>query len=96
MYNIQNEWFNSCVNVNSLKYVKKFNNPFKYKCGTLSYMCVSIYINKCNMEHLNNGFNKFNVNDSTHVELLIVQEMWKKSLNHSNMIANYWISCVLV
>ncbi len=38
-------------------------------------MCVSIYINKCNMQHLNNGFNNFKVNDSTHVKQLIVQEI---------------------
>jgi len=38
-------------------------------------MCVSIYINKCNMQHLNNGFNEFNVDDSTHVKMLIVQEI---------------------
>jgi hypothetical protein len=29
-------------------------------------MCVSIYTNKCNMQHLNNDFNKFKVDDSTH------------------------------
>jgi hypothetical protein len=34
---------------------------------------VSIYISKCNMQHLNNGFNKFNVDDETHVKMLIVQ-----------------------
>jgi hypothetical protein len=44
MYNIQSEWFKSCVNINSVKYVKKFNNPFKYKCGTLNYyVCFNIY-----------------------------------------------------
>ncbi len=32
-------------------------------------MCVSIYINKCNMQHLNNGFNKFKVDDSTHATM---------------------------
>jgi hypothetical protein len=40
---------------------------------------------------LNNGFNKFN--DSTHVKMLIVQKMWKNSLNHSNLIAKHWIAC---
>jgi hypothetical protein len=30
--NIQNEWFNSCANVNSSRYAKKFTNPFMYKC----------------------------------------------------------------
>jgi len=35
--NIQSEWFNSCANINESKDVKKFINPFKYKCETLSY-----------------------------------------------------------
>jgi hypothetical protein len=30
--NIKNEWFNSYANVNDCKCVKKFNDPFKYKC----------------------------------------------------------------
>jgi hypothetical protein len=34
-------------------------------------MCVSIYTSKCNMQCLNNGFNKFKVDDSTHVKILI-------------------------
>jgi hypothetical protein len=35
-------------------------------------MGVLIYISKCNMQCLNNGFNKFKVDDSTHVKMLIV------------------------
>jgi hypothetical protein len=42
--NIQSEWFNSSVNINSSEYVKIFINPFKYKCETLSYyVCFNIY-----------------------------------------------------
>jgi hypothetical protein len=42
--NIQNEFFNSCANVNSSKDVKKFINPFKYKCEVLGcYLCFNIY-----------------------------------------------------
>jgi hypothetical protein len=48
------------------------------------------------MQHLNNDFNKFNVNDLTHVKMLIVQWMWKNSLNHSIIITKYWITCVLL
>jgi hypothetical protein len=59
-------------------------------------MCVSIYTIKCNMQRLNNGFNKFKMNDLTHVKMLIFQEMWKKLLNHSSIITKYWIACVLV
>jgi hypothetical protein len=40
------------------------------------------------MQRLNSGFNKFKVDDSSHVKMLIIQKMWKKSLNHSNIIAN--------
>jgi hypothetical protein len=42
------------------------------------------------MQHLNSGFNKFKVDDSTHVK------MWKNSLNHPNIIVKYWIVCVLI
>ncbi len=59
-------------------------------------MCVSIYINERNMQCLNSGFNKFKVDDSSHVKMLIIQKMWKKSLNHSNIIAKYWVVCVLI
>ncbi len=38
-------------------------------------MCVSIYISKCNMQRLNSGFNKFKMDDWTHVKILIFQEM---------------------
>jgi hypothetical protein len=34
------------------------------------------------MECLNNGFNKFKVDDSIHVKMLIVKEMLKKLLTH--------------
>ncbi len=57
-------------------------------------MCVSIYTNKCNMQRLNNGFNKLKVDDSTHVKMLIVQKMWKFSLNDSYVSAKYWVACV--
>jgi hypothetical protein len=59
-------------------------------------MCVSIYINKCNMQHLNNGFNEFKMDDSIHVKMLIVQEIWNNSLNHSNIIAKHWARCVSI
>jgi hypothetical protein len=45
-------------------------------------MCISIDTNKYNMQHLNNGFSKFKVDDLIHVKMLIVQEMWKNLLNH--------------
>jgi hypothetical protein len=42
---IQNEWFNSCANVDNSKDVKKCINSFEYKCEALGFvMCVSIYI----------------------------------------------------
>ncbi len=53
-------------------------------------MSVSIYSSKYNMQCLNNGFNKFKVNDSTHVKVIIIQEMRKNSLNHSSIIAKYF------
>jgi hypothetical protein len=44
-------------------------------------MYASIYSTKWNMQHLNNGFNKFKVYDSTHVKMLIFQKMWNFLLN---------------
>jgi hypothetical protein len=38
-------------------------------------MCALIYTNKCNAQHMNNGFNKFKIDDSTHIKMLIVQKM---------------------
>ncbi len=67
--NIQSEWFNPCANVNSLGNAKKITNPFKCKYEALSWIiCVSIYTNKCNMQCLNNGFNKFKVDDLIHIK----------------------------
>jgi len=59
-------------------------------------MYVLIYTNKCNMRHLNNGFNKFKMDDLTNVKILIVQEMWKNSLNHSSIIAMHWATYILI
>ncbi len=42
--NIKSECFNSCANVNSSKYAKKFTNSFKCKCEALSCcVCFNIY-----------------------------------------------------
>jgi hypothetical protein len=49
-----------------------------------------------NMQHLNSGFNKLKVDDSTHVKMLKVQEMWKNSQNHWSIISIYWVACVLI
>jgi hypothetical protein len=36
------------------------------------------------------------MDDLTHIKILIIQEMWKKSLNHSSIIAKYLVACVLI
>ncbi len=59
-------------------------------------MCVFIYINKCNMQCLNSGFNKLIMDDLTHIKMLAIQEMWKKSLKISSLIVKYWVGCVLI
>jgi hypothetical protein len=59
-------------------------------------MCVLIYIDKCSMQHVDNSFNKFKMDELTHVKMLIVQEMWKFSLNHSSIIVKYWVAYVLI
>ncbi len=88
--NIQSEWLNSYANLISLKGVKKFIIPFKYEYETLScYMCFNLYTSKCNVQYLNNDFNKLEVDDLIHVKMLILQEMWKNSLlNHSSILQN--------
>ncbi len=58
-------------------------------------MCVSIDTNKCNMQRLNNDFNKSKVDDLIHVNMFIIQKMWKKSFYHSSIIAKYWVACIL-
>jgi hypothetical protein len=40
--------------------------------------------------------NKFKMDDSIHVKMLIVQKMWKNSLNHSSIIAKHWVACVSI
>jgi len=49
-------------------------------------------MNKCNMQHLN----VFKKDDSTHVKILIVQKMWKNSINHLRTIAKHWVALVLI
>jgi hypothetical protein len=64
---------------------KMWKNSLIYSSINVNHsivMCVSIYINKCNMQHLNNGFNNFKIDGSSHVKMSIVQKMWKTLLNH--------------
>jgi hypothetical protein len=46
------------------------------------------------MQCLNSGFNKFKMDDLIYVKMLIVQKMWKNSLNHSNIIAKYYMCLI--
>jgi hypothetical protein len=38
------------------------------------------------MQYLNNDWNKLKENDSTHVSMSIIQEMWSLLLNHWSII----------
>jgi hypothetical protein len=71
-------------------------NPFKYKCETSQIFIHSfkkIVMNvKCNSWVMN--LTTFKVNDSTHVHMLIVQEMQKNSLTHSNINVKHWVLCL--
>jgi hypothetical protein len=73
--------FNSCIHVDSSRDVKKLTKPssiiVKHRVA-----CVSIYLNKCKMQHVNNNFDILKVNGSTHKHMLIIGKMWKKSLTH--------------
>jgi hypothetical protein len=85
--NIQNEWFNSCANVNGSRDAKKITNTFKYKCETLQifrHPFQKIMVNaKCNSIVMD--LTTFKVNDSTHVQMLMIQEKQKNSLTHSHI-----------
>jgi hypothetical protein len=49
------------------------------------------------MQHVNNRRNAFKVNDSIHVQMLIIEKMWKNSLIHSNINLHFEIIiCVLI
>jgi hypothetical protein len=49
------------------------------------------------MKFVNNGFNIQKMNSSTHIHMLIIKEMWKKSLTHSNINVRFKIvTCVLI
>ncbi len=53
--------------------------------------CILVYYNKCKMQFVNNDFNILKVNGS----ILIIEEIWRKSLIHSNI--NVWfkiLTCV--
>jgi hypothetical protein len=75
--NIEGEWFNLRAIVNNSRDAKKFSTHSSINVKHYVVMCVSIYTNKCNMWHLDNGFNKLKMHDSTHAKMLIVKEMWK-------------------
>jgi len=48
------------------------------------------------MQCLNSGFNKLIMDDLTHIKMLAIQEMWKKSQKISSLIVKYWVGCVLI
>ncbi len=46
---------------------------------------------------MNNGFNILKVNGLTHVHMLIIEEMWRKSLIFKNINVRFLIvTCVLI
>jgi len=59
-------------------------NPFKYKCETFQIFIHPfqkiVMSAKCNSWIVD--LTTFKMNDSTQVQILIVQEMWKNSLTH--------------
>ncbi len=63
------------------------NNPFIYKCETSQVFIHSfqkIMVSaKCNSWIVD--LVTFKVNDSTRIQMLTIQEMWKNSLTHSSI-----------
>jgi hypothetical protein len=73
------------------KHFDLITNPFKYECETfqiLIHPCQKKLVSaKCNSWIVD--LTTFKVNDSTHLQMLMVQEiMWRNSLTHSNI--NLW------
>ncbi len=60
------------------------------------YRSISKNCSECKMQLMSGGFNKIKMDDSIHVKMLIIKKMWKDSLNHANIIAKYWVVCVLI
>jgi hypothetical protein len=62
-------------------------NPSKYKCEISQFFIhpfKKIVVNaKCNLQIVD--LTTLKVNDSTHVQMLLVKEMWKNSLTHSSI-----------
>jgi hypothetical protein len=77
-------WFDPYIHVDSSRDVKNFTKPFKYNCKH-QVTCVSICTNKCKMQLVSNNFNILKLNGLVHVHMLIVEEMWTKSLIHFNI-----------
>ncbi len=67
---------------------KMLKNSLNHNIAKYWTTCVSIYSNKCKMQFMNNGFDILNVKGLIQVHILIIEEMWKKSLIHSNI--NVW------
>jgi len=62
-------------------------NPFKYKCEIFQififpFKKIQVHV-KCNSWIVD--LTTFKMNDSTHEQMLVVQETWKNSLTHSNI-----------
>jgi hypothetical protein len=58
-------------------------NPFKYNVRLAN--SISKKIDECKMQLMSNGLNIFKMNDPSHVQMLIVQEMQKNSLIYLNI-----------
>ncbi len=49
------------------------------------------------MQHVSNNFDILKVNGSTHIHMLTIEKMWKKSLIHSNInMRSEVVTCVLI
>jgi hypothetical protein len=89
---------NDSIHVQILLIIQEmWKKSLTYSSINVKYKLLCVFhINKCNMQHLNNGFNKFKMDETTCLKMLIVQEMWKISLNHSNIITKHWVTCVSI
>jgi hypothetical protein len=65
--------------------VQEFNIWKIYKLKVYMHPTVLKNYGECKMQLMSNGFNTFKMSDSIHVQMLIVQEMRKNSLTHSNI-----------
>jgi hypothetical protein len=59
------------------------------------YTSIEKNYEECKMQIMSNGCNTFKVKFNSW-QMLIVQKIWKNSLNHLSIMAKDWVACVWI